>query len=234
MNIEIAILINKHLAAGVEQSHRSTIKVLDDCIANRLTATQSHEYKCSFHNAGLSLADDAPNYLSVLHAALIVRALAFIDGADAEYIGRFLDDSVDKWEQVESQNWPWFARQVYSQAFEDADMTTYWTIATTVKTGEHIEFTVYSLAFGLGVDIKLLEWEVAQTINRGRFDSDLYGTPCFDNDGFISYPESIKEISNVEFKVLSEYNANIHTFNESEQECDEVSMAMEWLTNESK
>ena len=44
--------------------------------------------------------------------------------------------------------------------------------------------------------------EVAQGMNCGSFDKDMYSRPCFDIDGFITYPSSIKEIDESTFELL--------------------------------
>lgn len=49
---------------------------------------------------------------------------------------------------------------------------------------------------------KAIAAEIAASVTNGRFDEELYGLPCFDNEGFISYPHSITPVDKSLFTMI--------------------------------
>ncbi|MEJ6533998.1 hypothetical protein [Pseudoalteromonas lipolytica] len=153
-----------------------------------------------------------------------------------KHIESLLDDNVDKWEAVEDYNWSYFANFISV----DQDSQRYWVVTTSYRigdnTGEKITLVevdknnipatfdlMYEHECGLAQctfestqeNIELLiEYEYASQLNGGSFDNECYGRPCFDVDGYITYPNSIEEITGDEFDVLKKYcPSNTLSFN---------------------
>jgi tRNA nucleotidyltransferase (CCA-adding enzyme) len=74
-------------------------------------------------------------------------------------------------------------------------------ITTEFKIGD-VTNTITSLGQST---MSALACQAEVAMNSGSFDSDTYGRPCFDIDGFITYPSEIKEINESTFNMLKPF-----------------------------
>lgn len=144
-----------------------------------------------------------------------------------KHIESLLDENVAKWEAVEDYNWSYFANFISV----GHDSHHYWVVTTSYRIGDNtgdkitlveVDRNDIPATFDLMYEHEcgraqcsfestqdsielLIEYEYASQLNGGRFDNECYGRPCFDVDGYITYPKSIEEITGVEFDVLKKH-----------------------------
>lgn len=227
MNTEIAILINKTLT-GSEKAILNVIDVLENCIVCNLTQTHIHEYTETFCDSGLALSNENAN-VKLIHAALIIRSLRFVEGVDAENILNWLECFVSKWEQVEDNDWFYFANEVYSASYDSADISRYWLVGSKVRCSDFFETDIFTLVYGDAEDSLRIELEVAQFLTSGHFEHEIFISPCFERDGLISYTKSIKEIPETTFTNMKELGINTYLCEQDTLDSDEVVKALDWL-----
>ncbi|RZD19748.1 hypothetical protein [Pseudoalteromonas sp. MEBiC 03485] len=154
-----------------------------------------------------------------------------------KYIESLLDENVAKWEAVEDYNWSYFANFISV----DHDSNRYWVVTTHYRIGDNtgdkitlveVDRNDIPATFDLMCEHEcgraqctfettqenielLIEYEYASQLNGGSFDNECYGRPCFDVDGYTTYPKSIEEITGVEFDVLKKHlPSNTLSFND--------------------
>ena len=208
---EYATKINNAFKLGLF----SSVTNLIDSMHIDESLTTLEQLDVSFNSIGLSLSDDAPESLSIFYAVVLIK-LNCLD-IDTSSINHFLDNSVDKWEQIEDSPWSALSESLtlyffdYDRESMAEDYTRYWFAIVNFKQGEHISGHLYSLVktehyiddedtfksiYGL---------QAAHGFNYGVFDDICYGVPCFDAEGFITYPNDVIEISQSQFDSRSKH-----------------------------
>lgn len=180
-------------------------------ILNQLLSISDIEELCHMADkAGLSLSDDAPEYIELHHIALLIELVCM--PLNTPNIKSFLELCADKWEPVENESWEWFSSQIAFK-WEVDDQSRYWAVTTEYRLGDLVgqSLSLVQLCNDDQVceDLELIiQLESAHQFNSGVFDEDLYGIPCFDVDGYIAYPSDIKEISKSAFNTLFMFHPN--------------------------
>lgn len=208
---EYATKINNALKLGLF----SSVKNLIDSMHIDESLTTLEELDTNFSSIGLSLNDDAPEGLTVFYAAVLIKLNCL--NVDTSSIDNFLDSSVDKWEQIEDSPWSALSESLTLNFFDYdgencvKDHTRYWFAIVNFRQGEHISGHLYSLVksdhYIADEDTfkSICGLQAAHGFNCGVFDDICYGVPCFDAEGFITYPNDVIEISQTEFVSRSKH-----------------------------
>lgn len=178
-------------------------KVVDEHLSV-LTVSQYDEFSSAIADANLLISSKAcdKGYTEIQLAYILMASIH----DDSGVIELFADEHIDKHESVELADWSCFAKSVcksWLRVQDDESLSTYYFVVKTNCQVGNTPMVKTDLAMAESRDVEYLGPVIAQQVNGGLYDSELYGEPCFDADGFITYPESVVEVSSREFKVLS-------------------------------
>ncbi|MGI2098556.1 hypothetical protein [Shewanella glacialipiscicola] len=180
-----------------------TLEQLDNAF-NSLTLTAQRDMADSF-NLNLFLNSDSAMTLGA--AAFLLSTLT--DKNDKDYFDAaksLLDISVTKLFEFEDYDWLFFVEPFARAANQsnENNVTHYFLVKTNfLIAGEHLETVVHAVKCSFVPDLLQVQAEIAQSINKGKFDNDIYIEPCFFNDGFVTWPKSIEPLSKQDYEVLA-------------------------------
>lgn len=179
-------------------------------ILSGLTISQRMSIMTVLDSVSLSLCENIPDGWSESNVALLLASATTSTGLD-KYVSEFFDSYITKWEPVETNENGHFAHLVckkITSIIEDPRLKThYFFIEIATRTGdiENEVVRLISCESHEAESIPLFAAQEAMKCNQGRFDETFYGRPCFDNSGFISYVNDIKEIAFDDYEVLCQF-----------------------------
>jgi hypothetical protein len=211
-------------------------------IINSLNYSNQQELKGLLHEHDLQIDDTHPSENQDLLCQLYVVMLVMVsfeghlENKVATFCRETLDDNLEAWEHVQHNDWSFFAKNISKSVFRmmDNNLMRYYLISSSFRIG-YTSNTIHHVARCNNslVDLRILQAEAAQSVNQGRFNADIYDTPCFDVDGFISYPEAITEIDEGTFELYKEIFGEINYFDVQGDLCDQVRQYLEYVFEES-
>ncbi|BDA63124.1 hypothetical protein [Shewanella xiamenensis] len=175
---------------------------------NKLSKTTQAKLAEEFENY-LWIDDDSEHIMHLGTAALLLALTVHLqEGSTKELIDDLLDKHVVKVESMEFTPWEYFAEPLAA-------------ILSTDDALKPVSFYCINTAFRIGdtegtvTNVVMCDWEspntvamaaeIAQAVSCGSFEGDLYAKPCFDRDGFITWPESITEITEADYNTMAKH-----------------------------
>jgi hypothetical protein len=222
MNQFITLLIAVE-AKAVESKSQAHDLFLSEAkkIITSFSYSNQQELKVLLHENDLhidgSIAAEDHTLLCQLYAVMLVM-LSFeshLESKVAAFCRATLDDNIDTWEPVQHHDWAWFANNIGKAVARmlNSNSMKHYLISSAFQIDEisnkilHVAKCDNPL-----VDLRILQAEAALSVNSGNFDAEFYSTPCFDSDGFISYPDKITEIDESEFDLYKKVMTEITYF----------------------
>jgi hypothetical protein len=200
------------------------VKVVDT-ILDTLSLSQKEALKSIFVESGVCIRfDKLDESVSELPEMTAAYLLLHISHDHSGVLIQFAENFWQKNRSVELDSWEHLsdlALKDWLYLMSDKRLAKkYWILTSVGRHGDNSEFEHISVSECAVDDLHYASAENARDINAGRFEAEMYGVPCFDSDGFITYPKSFGEIDYFTYKKFSEY-VNVYEFSgiDEENEC---------------